>query len=274
MGCLPGILRECASLWSLQLGEPYAYAFASLAMPVRCADGMDAVLKVQFPDRESAREAPALERWDGNGAVRLLAHDLERHALLLERCEPGRPLSELAVDDALDVMVGLLPRLWIPAGGQFRPLMDEAADWTRDLQARWERAGRPFSRAAFDEALETLGSLPGSQGEQVLVSQDQHAGNVLSAAREPWLVIDPKPLVGEREFGVVALVRGSELGHSEAAMLHRLDRLAGELGLDRDRARRWTLAQTVAWALEEDEFGEPSPPDARLVEVVGWLLDA
>jgi hypothetical protein len=28
------------------------------------------------------------------------------------------------------------------------------------------------------------------------------------AAREPWLVIDPKPLVGEREFSLAAVPRG------------------------------------------------------------------
>ncbi len=45
----------------------------------RCPPGIatatDAVLKVQFPDRESRHEAAALELWDGDGAVRLLAHD-------------------------------------------------------------------------------------------------------------------------------------------------------------------------------------------------------
>ena len=51
----------------------------------------------------------------------------------------------------------------------------------------------------------------------MLVNQDLHADNILSATREPWLVIDPKPLAGEREFGVAAIVRGGELGHSRAA---------------------------------------------------------
>jgi streptomycin 6-kinase len=41
----------------------------------------------------------------------------------------------------------------------------------------------------------------------VLLHQDLHADNVLAAQREPWLTIDPKPLSGEREFGVTALVR-------------------------------------------------------------------
>ena len=64
-----------------------------------------------------------------------------------------------------------------------------------------------------------------TQGEQVLLHQDLHAENVLAAGREPWLVIDPKPLAGEREFAVAPIVRGTELGHSKRDVLHRLERL-------------------------------------------------
>jgi streptomycin 6-kinase len=215
------------------------------------ADGGGAVLKICFPDRESEHEAEALVRWHGHGAVRLLAYDRDSRALLLERCSPGTPLSELEPERALDVLAGLLPRLWVPVGEPFRPLADEAAHWTDSLPASWERAGRPFERALLDAGLAALRELAPTQGEAVLLHQDLHAGNVLHAEREPWLVIDPKPLAGEREFGLAPIVRGSELGGSRADVLRRLDRLSGELGLDRERARGWALAQTLAWAFAD-----------------------
>ena len=83
-------------------------------MPIAATlpDGSDAVLKVQFPHRESEHEAAALAHWQGDGAIRLLAHDVERHALLLERCVPGTTLADEPIDAALDVMIELLPRLW------------------------------------------------------------------------------------------------------------------------------------------------------------------
>jgi hypothetical protein len=84
------------------------------------------VLKVFWPHREAEQEADALQRWDGDGAVRLLARDDERHALLLERCEPGVFLSNAA--DPVGVFVELLPRLW-RSGEGFRPLVEEAAWW-------------------------------------------------------------------------------------------------------------------------------------------------
>ena len=44
-----------------------------------------------------------------------------------------------------------------------------------------------------------------------------------------------------------------ELGHSRrATTLYRLDRLTSELGLDRERARGWTIGQTIAWSLDSE----------------------
>jgi streptomycin 6-kinase len=228
--------------------------------------GDDAVLKIQKPHRESEHEADALALWDGNGAVRLLRHDPEAHALLIERCIPGRPLAEAGADTALDVFVDLLPRLWKPAGPPFRPLADEAAWWLEYMEGTWERVGRPYERRLLDAALGALRELSPTQGEQVLLSQDLHGENVLSAQREPWLVIDPKPLAGEREFALAPIVRSFELGHSKRDVLYRLDRLSSELGLDRERARGWTIGQTIAWSSDSDYH-------ATHIETVRWLLE-
>jgi len=229
--------------WGLRLGDPYPPGAAGYAVRAALPDGTPAVLKLQHSHREDEQEADALERWDGDGAVRLLARDDERHALLLERCEPGTFLSAAAADP-LGVLVELLPRLWTDPAG-FHTLTDEVAWWALD-----------------GEAGELGRELASTQGERVLVHQDLHGENVLAAEREPWLVIDPKPLAAEREFAVAPIVRSSELGHSKREVLYRLDRLCAELDLDRERARRWTIVQTVAWA-----------PGAkhRLDEVVEWL---
>ena len=261
-------MRACTARWSLELTEPpFAYATASLALPARRADGSDAVLKVQFPHRESEHEAAALRSWDGEGAVRVLEHDPDRWALLLERCHPGTSLAHVPQDEALDVAIGLLPRLWKPAGPPFTSLAEEAAWWAGSLPADWASTGRPFERSLLDAAVEAIADLSGTQGEQVLVNQDMHADNVLRAEREPWLTIDPKPLSGEREFGIAALVRGGELGEARGDVLHRLNRLTAELDLDRERARGWCLAQTLAWAVDEDNVIEEH------IDVVRWLVD-
>lgn len=118
----------------------------------------------------------------------------------------------------------------------------EQLGWAANLPATWEDAGRPFEgHAPRHHPRAAQHSCP-SQGAQVLVHQDLHARNVLAAQREPWLVIDPKPLAGEVEFAVVPIIRGSERGPSGDAVAHRIDRLTDGLGLDRERALDWAIA--------------------------------
>ncbi len=229
--------------WGLRLSEPYPPGAAGYVVRAELEDGTPAALKLQHTHREDEQEADALERWDGDGAIRLLRRDDERHALLLERCEPGTPLSRGA-EDPLGVLIGLLPRLWKDASG-FHTLADEVAHWA--LEGEIGRLAR---------------ELASTQGELVLVHQDLHGDNVLAARREPWLVIDPKPLAAEREFAVAPIVRSSELGHSRREVLYRLDRLCAELRLDHERARGWTVVQTIAWS---------GGAVHRLGEVVEWL---
>jgi streptomycin 6-kinase len=256
---LSNALAECREMWGLRLGDPYVPGAVGYAVRAELPDGTPAVLKLSPPDRESEHEADALEAWNGDGAVRLYARDDERGALLLERCEPGTQLAAVGQETALNVLVGLLPRLWKPAGAPFGTLEDEAAYWIESLRARRDSLARA--------AVQRLEELAPTQGEQVLLHQDLHAENVLAARREPWLAIDPKPLVGEREFAAAPIVRSFELGHGKRDVLHRLDRLSSELGLDRERVRGWTIGQTVAWSVGSYYV-------AQHIETVRWLLEA
>jgi streptomycin 6-kinase len=262
---VPELLAECAEQWELDLGAPYPQGAAGYAVRATLPDGTPAVLKLIYPHRESEQEAEAVRVWNGDGVVQLLGYDDERWAMLLERCEPGTLLAKEDAELALDVFIELLPRLWKPVDEPFRPLAEEAEWWAANLPGEWDAAGRPFDERLVAAAIDALETLAPTQGELVLLHQDLHGDNVLAAQREPWLVIDPKPLAGEREFAVAPIVRDPELGHSRRDVLHRLDRLTSELGLDRERARLWTIGQTVAWGLETSYT-------PKHVETVSWLL--
>ncbi len=253
---VPTLLAEAAMSWGLTLGEAYPPGAAGLAVRAELPDGTPAVLKLSYPHRESLQEADALARWDGDGAVRLLARDDARNALLLERCEPGTFLSRSG--DALDVLIGLLPRLWVSSEG-FATYDDELPYALADLATVRDRRLK-------DAALAYLRDLVPTQGDRVLVHQDLHGDNVLAAAREPWLAIDPKPIAAEREYAVAPIVRSPELGHTKHQVMYRLDRLCSDLDLDRDRALGWTIAQTLAWSGGAD-YVEPH------VQVARWLLE-
>ena len=202
---LPRLAAECAAAWELELEEPYDTP-RSLVVPAG-----EAVLKLNAPSHfEADHEADALACWDGQGAVRLLARDDGRRALLLERCVPGTTLHGSGADETA-VVPGLLERLphTAPSDHPFRLLTDEAARWAEEVPERYERGGRPFERSLLDAAIAVFRSV--DRGASRLVNQDLHAGNVLRAEREPWLVIDPKPLVGEREVDGVGPLRNAGL---------------------------------------------------------------
>src|SRR4029453_2127523 len=145
-------LQAAVERWSLTLGKPYEQGAAGYTTRATLSEGTPVVLKLVHPHRESEHEADALRGWDGDGAVRLLAEDGD--ALLLERCEPGTPLSSVGQEAALDVVIGLLPRLWQPAGGAFPKLAGQAAGGVPNL---------PRTRLG-DAAREAIDSLAGTQG--------------------------------------------------------------------------------------------------------------
>ena len=239
---LPRLAAECAELWNLELEEPVETPH-SLVVPAG-----EAVLKLNAPTHfEAESEAHALEHWAGNGAVRLLARDDERRALLIERCRPGTRLWDGGADEP-SIAAGLLPRLSlrVEESHPFRVLGDEAARWAEDVPRRYDLGGSPFESSLLEYAVGVFRSVEADA--PFLVNQDLHGGNVLRAGREPWLVIDPKPLVGERELDGVGFLRNAVVrGQSVRRWLDVLE----TLGLDRERLRGWGVAHALAWGWDD-----------------------
>jgi streptomycin 6-kinase len=96
---------------------------------------------------------------------------------------------------------------------------------------------------------------------------------VLRARREPWLAIDPKPLVGEREFDAASLLRDRRQQlvkdpRPQRRVRRRLDQLAADLDLDRERMRGWGIAHALAWGVSGD-----GKVEADMVACARWLSD-
>jgi streptomycin 6-kinase len=275
---LPRLAAECAGNWGLRLGRSFSGGNVALVLAAERHDGLPLVLKLNFPEQETEHEADALEFWEGAGAVRLLARDDQRRALLLERCLPGTTLWEVEdEEEANRIACTVLRRLWraAPPGSPIRPLGPEALRWAEELPGEWESLGRPFERRLIDLATHTARELVRSQGEAVIVHQDLHGGNLLRAEREPWLAIDPKPLAGERAFDAASLLRDrrGELMHDPdpgRRIRRRLDQLSSELDLDRERLRGWGIVHALAWGVS----GQMLKVEPEMIACARWLADA
>jgi len=240
---LPDVLRQVERRWSLRVGAPFDDGACSWVAPVSCPSG-SAVLKIAMPHMEGDHEIAGLRFWDGDPTVLLLEADEALGAMLLERCDPGTPLSSVHEAEQDLVIAGLLKRLWrAPAAPHpFRPLSAMISSWSAETRAQLHCAP---DAGLVGEGLSAFGDLTRTAGGDVLLATDLHAGNVLRAARRPWLAIDPKPFVGDRAYDATqhllncrARVRADPCG--------TIRRVADLLEVDAERVRLWMFARAAA----------------------------
>jgi streptomycin 6-kinase len=243
---LPRAIQELQGRWALTLGAPFDGSDVTCAWvaPAVRLDGTRAVLKLGMPHMEAAHELRGLRFWNGDPTVRLLEDDVELNAMLLERCEPGSALRALPEAEQDVVIAGLLRRLWRKPEGPhpFPPLSSMIGFWAGETIAaasKWVDAG------LVQEGLRLLEELARPSPDDVWLSTDLHAGNVLRAQREPWLAIDPKPFVGDRAYDAT-----QHLFNCQSRILAAPDatirRFADLLEVDAEGIRLWMFARAAA----------------------------
>jgi streptomycin 6-kinase len=247
---LPATVRMLEQRWSLEIGEAFQPGGQTAwVAPARRATGEQLVVKVARRHCEAAHEADGLRAWDGEGAVRLhAAEDLddETAVLLLERCRPGTTLAERPQDEQDTVIAGLLPRLWrAPTPGQpFRPLQVMCDVWADAFEQKIAARPGSLDPGLARDGIALFRSLPGTAVRNVLLCTDLHAENVLAAEREPWLVIDPKPYVGDPTYDALQhLLNCDERLRSDPKGL--AEHLADLVGLDPARLLLWLFARCL-----------------------------
>jgi streptomycin 6-kinase len=269
VAALPPRAERFLEEWGLRRTGPAMYGMVSLVLPVTVvADGAPAALKLQLLDEENEGEAAALRAWDGDGAVRLLAEDPGTGTLLLERLDEARDLAGTADSrEATRVLAGLMARLVaVEAPAGMRNLGDMAAEMLDDVTEAVGELEREDDRRLVRDCAAAVREVAGEPGDRLL-HWDLHFGNVLASRREPWLAIDPKPLAGDPGFELLPALFNR---FDRDEVLWRFDLLTEVLGLDRERARAWTLGrvlQDALWCVEDGETvleGE-RPEVARLL---------
>ena len=243
---LPDVIHQLRDKWSLSLGAPFDGGDVSCAWvaPVVRADGTRAVLKLGMPHFEGAHEIQGLRFWDGGPTVRLLESDVDFNAMLLEQCQPGTALRERPEREQDVVVARLLRRLWSRSAAPhpFRPLSAMMAHWADETIAaahEWPDAG------LVRHGLRLFEELSRPSADDVVLATDLHAGNVLRAEREPWLVIDPKPFVGDRAYDATQHLFNCE-GRMLTAPEATIHNVADLLGVDEERVRLWMFARAAA----------------------------
>jgi streptomycin 6-kinase len=264
---LPRLVNDVLTEWQLTPDGESSSGSASLVVPVITADGRRAAAKFGWPHPESRHEHLALRAWAGNGSVELWRADPHRSVLLLERAGLA-DLTSIPVLEACEVVALLYRRLHRRALPQLQRLSDLCADWAARL-VRVEHHPLVPRRLVTQARSLTADFASEASVDDALIHTDLHFTNVLAAKREPWLVIDPKPLAGDPCFEVAPLLwnRWDEIVAAEqarAAILARFFTVVDAADLEEDRARAWVVVRgmvNVMWALEDHARGAPLDRD-------------
>ncbi|MBS1987146.1 phosphotransferase [Candidatus Dependentiae bacterium] len=262
---LPDCIAICAKQWGLTdlIVSPHL-SFNYILMARRSIDNAPVVIKLGYDAAMLQHEQLALELYNGNGCVRLLAHDTDQQALLLEQLLPARPLSssfphqeELAIEQAVRIM-NQLHTVPLPKGGAWSQL-PHIDDWL-SLFEHLDLEAHTIPLAHLRKARTLAKQLLATQRAPVLLHGDLHQGNILSDGAT-WRAIDPKGVVGEPAYEVGTFIRNPTqllVEHEQAVELirNRIDRFSQLLQIDRQRIKEWSYVQAVLAAVwnEQDDL--------------------
>jgi streptomycin 6-kinase len=247
---LPDLVSGLAREWGLRLGEPFRDATEAYVVRVTRRDGRSAVLKLLIPGA-AAPEITFL-RQSGDACCRLLAYDVARNALLLERLGPAMSDLDLPPVDRLTILTDLAAAVWRPVPSE--GLVSGAARASRQyayIAKKWDEIGEAVcSRGAVDQALAAGESRRRAHDPEraVLVHGDVHQWNALSAG-DGFKLVDPDGVFAEPECDLGVLMREDPVELMAGDPWARAAWLADCTGTDPRAIWEWGLLDRVATGL-------------------------
>jgi streptomycin 6-kinase len=257
LAALPSLIEKTESRFKIKIGghlPRLSYHYVTLAKHV---NGEAIIVKFGAPTQDWQQEIHTLEFMQGAGVVKIIAYEPENRVALLEKLCPGEMLSTLDDDEAATAIAAILmQKIWrainpqhsFPTTSQWFARLDKLHDLPKN-----------FPHGFINKAKHIAAELHQEKRPEVLLHGDLHHFNILSAKREPWLAIDPKGVVGEREYEIGAFLRNPIPDivtnmNTKKILANRVDYFAELLNFDKPRIRAWGFAQAVlaaVWAWDE-----------------------
>jgi streptomycin 6-kinase len=281
---LPQLVDRLQREWGITPGEPFPDATEAYVAAVTLADGSPAVLKLlirRSHGRHAAEEATVLRLADGAGCVRLLRHDEESGAMLLERLGPSMYRVGLPIAVRHEILCRVAMRLWRPAPDSGLPTgAEKAARLAAYVEGSWDRLGRPCTERAVEAALADAARRAAAYDPEraVLLHGDVHQWNTLRAAADDevgWKLVDPDGLLAEPEADLGVLMREDVVELLTGDPWDRARMLAARTGTDAVAIWEWGSIERLANGLLGLETGlEQNGRDSlaasdRLVNLAG-----
>ncbi|MBO8157744.1 MAG: hydrogenase expression protein HypB [Bacillaceae bacterium] len=254
---LPDLISECADRWDLHIHPHFDLSY-SYVSPAMTRNQREVVIKLGIPDEEFNNSLEALKLFDGNGVVQLIDAVPEKGMLLMERITPGTMLA-LQKDDkqATRIATQVMKKIWKPAPLKCcLPTTLKREESLATLINEYPEGIGPIQLKTLEEALDIFKYMNQQMETRYLLHGDLHHYNILKASGESWVAIDPKGLIGEREYDVIQfLLNKLPEGEVASAIQNRMEIFADELNLNFQKIALWGYAHSVlatAWTVQDD----------------------
>jgi streptomycin 6-kinase len=259
---LPALVDRLERAWDITVGAPYEDATEAYVAAATLAGGEPAVLKLTVPrvhGRHAGNEMTVLRLAGGQGCVRLLRHDEDTGAMLLERLGRSMFRLRLPIRERHAILCQVAMRLWRPAPGTDLPTgVEKARQLVAYVEDAWDRLGRPCSAAAVAQALAGAERRAAAHDDEraVLLHGDVHQWNTLRAADGTgWKLVDPDGVLAEPEADLGVLMREDPVELMTGDPADRARWLAARTGTDAVAIWEWGNIERLANGLLGLETG-------------------
>jgi streptomycin 6-kinase len=260
---LPAVVAELEREWSIRVGDTLPGGTEGYVAASTGPDEAPTVLKVALPGEAATGEVEALRTAAGEGYVRLLRHDPDRHAMLQERLGPRLAELDLPVRRQHELICATLRRAWaVPPSPALWSGAEKAASLSAFVTAAWEALDRPCPERVVAQAVafaETRRHAFDPDGA-VLVHGDAHAHNLLLRQEadpddpDAFRLIDPDGLWAEPACDLAVPMRedSEELlssGDVAGAAQERCAFLSQLTGVEETPIWEWGFVERVSTGL-------------------------
>lgn len=251
------LIEYCEKKWSLKVLAPFDLSYNFVA-PAERENGHKVVLKLSVPTKEFYSEVEALRYFAGEGMVEIIDTEIEKGILILDHLIPGDTLATLESDiEATEIAAGIMESLWVPETPDSRlPQIEEREQSLIKFFKTHPTGKTPITQDLLQKATNTFRSLLFEKQERYILHGDLHHYNILKSEAS-WVAIDPKGLVGEREYDTIQfLLNNLPDDQVEPILSKRIAVLVDKLKLNERRILAWGFAHSVlsiCWSLEEGE---------------------
>lgn len=253
---LPKQIAYFATLWNLtDIKHFNNLSFNYVAHAYSNQYKQSVVLKIGVPTPQFLNELNALKFYKGNGAAHLLAYDIQKYGMLLQRIAPGTTIRELfpkhdqqAVEYACHVMHKL----------HSLPIKSSNFATIDSWFLLFDTLKIPHGlQKSVDKARIFVKDLKTDSQPQHLLHGDLHHDNILLDVTKHPIAIDPKGVIGEAAYEVGAFMCNPEELSSQPKVPEllesRINQFSKLLGIDRLRLAKACYARIIlsaCWTVE------------------------